>query len=147
MPSNYPVDPVKFNEEIKKDLKNNEESKEKESVKTRKVILGDDLGSEKYVSLLSRLDFCNIPYLKEYNVKPFIFGELIFYPPPCGSSINMKDQIRKYTRGGLGFGLSVPLPVNDMLNLHFYNNVAIFNAKSPGDIARASLLEVDIGFF
>ena len=44
-------------------------------------MLGDDLGSEKMIHLLTRLQFTNIPKLKYYGISPYMFGELIFYPP------------------------------------------------------------------
>jgi hypothetical protein len=74
------------------------------------VILGDDLGSELYLTVLGRLEFCDVPVLKNYSIKPFVFAEGIYYPPA-----NAKGK--EYCRGGVGFGVSIPLPVNDMLSL------------------------------
>lgn len=65
MESNKPIDIKKLNE--------------KQDVMT-KVILGDDLGAEMYFNLLSRFEFKQVPYLKQYNIRPFLYAEGIFYP-------------------------------------------------------------------
>lgn len=43
-------------------------------------MIGDDLGSRTYLDLITRLEFTGIPFLKEYNVHPFIHNELMYYP-------------------------------------------------------------------
>ena len=53
--SNEPIDPQDIQESAKK------------AGNSRKVILGDDLGSERYVNLFGKLDFCNIPFLRRYS--------------------------------------------------------------------------------
>ena len=109
------------------------------------MILGDDLGSERYVNFLGKLEFTNIPYLKAYNIKPFIFGELIFYPPYYSQSL--PDALKKYTRGGIGFGFSIPLFIHEMLSIQLYHNAFVFNPIHKGDIARFNIVEIDIGIF
>jgi hypothetical protein len=48
----------------------------------------------------------------------------------------------------MGFGIAFPLPINDMLTIHLYHNAILFNViNNGGDIARANLFEIDIGFF
>lgn len=94
---------------------------------SKKIIIGDDLGSERYLSLLGKLEFLNIPFLRNYGIKPFIFGEIIYYPSFKNKYICMKDEILKNTRGGMGFGIAFPLPINDMLTLHLYHNTVLFN--------------------
>lgn len=58
----------------------------------RRVLLGDDLGVEQYAHLLGRLDFTDVPYLKKYGIKPFVFGEFIFYPPT--NNLGLKSQLQ-----------------------------------------------------
>ena len=126
-PSNEPIDPLSI------------QSSEPKDKTFRKVILGDDLGSEKYLTVLGRLEFSDVPMLKNYSIKPFIFAEGIYYPPAASYG-------REYCRGGIGFGVSIPLPVNDMLSLQIYQNALIYN-PNKGDIARTSAFEIEIGFF
>lgn len=57
------------------------QSKDPKDKHTRKVILGDDLGSERNLTLMGRLEFTDIPWLRDHSIKPFIFGEYVFYPP------------------------------------------------------------------
>ena len=57
------------------------QSKEPKDKNTRKVILGDDLGSERNLTFMGRLEFSGIPWLRDHSIKPFIFGEYVFYPP------------------------------------------------------------------
>lgn len=145
--SNRIVDEAEINKDIIKTERQQDPQSQSDTC-LRKVIMGDDLGSERYLNLLGRLDFCNIPGLRNYGLKPFIFGELIYYPPCNEKSPTLAASLKRYTRGGFGFGLSVPLPINEMLNLHIYQNIALFNAsKQRGDIARNSMIEVEIGFF
>ena len=60
----------------------------------------------------------------------------------------MKSEIVNNLRGGMGFGIAFPLPINDMLTIHLYHNAILFNViNNGGDIARANLFEIDIGFF
>ena len=68
------------------------------------------MGSEMYLTVLGRLEFTDVPMIKNYGVKPFVFAEGVYYPPAGKNG-------REYCRGGLGFGVSIPLPVNDMLSL------------------------------
>lgn len=103
------------------------------------------MGSERYLSFLGKVEFTDIPYLKAYNVKPFIFGELIYYPPYYSQAI--PDSVKKYTRGGIGFGISIPLPIHEMLSIQLYHNAYVFNPLNKKDIARYGTLEIDIGIF
>lgn len=53
---------------------------ETEDPQCQKVILGDDLGSENYFMGSLRFDFVNIPYLRDWNLKTFTYGEAAVYP-------------------------------------------------------------------
>jgi len=44
-------------------------------------VLGNDPGSSFLLNLMTKLEFTDIPYLRKYKVRPFIFGEVICYPP------------------------------------------------------------------
>ena len=67
------------------------------------------------------------------------------YPPYSRNSgpINLKN----YTRGGIGYGISIPFPIGENLKINLYQNALIFNAKNDGDVARTKLLEFEIGLF
>ena len=123
----------------------------KKENKNGQVIIGDDLGSECYFHLLTKLIYNNVYLLKEWGIKPFIFNEIIYYP-----SAFKRNQFLKDVRIGLGIGLSMSLPINQFLNLHIYNNLFVFglghekNGKkiaSFSDIIRAGTFEIEIGLF
>ena len=113
---------------------------------SRRIILGDDLGAERYINASARFDFADVPFLSKYGIKPFVFGEYIFYPPSTFEG-SLSEQIRKFSRGGLGFGLSIPLPIGDNLSIQIYHNALLFNPLNKGDIARTGLINLDFGFF
>ena len=91
--------------------------------------MGDDLGSNYYINLLSQLEFTNIPYLKNYSISPYIYAEATFYPPHDASSkMDKIAELKRYTRGGTGFGMKIPISAIGA-NLHFWHNLATFNTK------------------
>jgi len=102
--SNQKQDPQKF-----------EDNATKPST-AKKVLLGDDLGAEAYAHGSMRLDFTDVPYLNKYGIRPFVFGELIYYPPYYAQGA-MSQRIKQHTRGGIGFGIAIPLPVGDNINI------------------------------
>lgn len=110
-------------------------------------MLGDDLGAERYINSIARIDFTNVPYLKKYGVKPFVFGEYVFYPPAFSNVTDLREQIKTYSRGGIGFGIAIPLPIGDNLSIQIYHNAMIFNQRNKGDIGRASWINFDFGFY
>ena len=121
---------------------------EGEAPKTQKVIedfvLGNDPGASFLFNLMAKLEFIDIPYLRKYKVRPFIFGEMVCYPPYSrGSSLNLKQN----TRGGIGYGISIPFPINENMNMSFYQNLLLFNTNNKGDVARTKMLEFEIGLF
>lgn len=92
-------------------------------------MIGDDLGAEKYISLQSQLEFKNIPILKNYNMSPFVYGEATFYPPHDASAkMNTMAELKRYTRGGIGYGIKIPVPGMGA-NFHFWYNIATFNTS------------------
>ena len=105
-----------------------------------KVVMGDDMGCEQYAYLGGRLDFLNIPFIRQAGVKLFSQAELIYYPPQKKSTLNAIDDIRVT----LGFGISMPL--NEMINFGLFYNAANFGSK-VGDIERSSLINFQFNFF
>ena len=104
-------------------------------------MMGDDLGSKYYINLLSQLEFTNIPYLKNYSISPYIYAEATFYPPydaflshyssqrhNASSKMDKITELKRYTRGGTGFGMKIPISAIGA-NLHFWHNLATFNTK------------------
>ena len=84
------------------------------------------------------------------GIRPYLFGEYIFYPPFSKETQNMKfsNLLKKYSRGGIGYGFVVPLTaISEHFNLHIYQNVLVFNADNRGDVARTGYFEFEIGLF
>jgi len=50
-------------------------------------------------------------------------------------------------RGGIGYGISVPFPINENLSINLYQNLLVFNANKKGDVSRTKMLEFEIGLF
>ena len=92
---------------------------------------------------MSKIELTDVPYLRKYKIWPFIFGEMICYPPYSRTSGAL--DLKKNTRGGIGFGISFPFPINEGLRLNFYQNALIFNANNAGDVSRTRMLEFEIG--
>ena len=93
----------------------------------RRVILGDDLGSERYSTLVAKLDFCNVPFLKEYHIKPCVFAEYIFYPHHKNEG-SLGEQLKQYSKLGVGFGFSVNLNLSAIdFSLILYHNILTLN--------------------
>lgn len=46
----------------------------------KKIVIGDDLGSETYLLAHARLEFLSLPLLKTYGLRTFLYGECAFYP-------------------------------------------------------------------
>jgi hypothetical protein len=51
-------------------------------------MVGDDLGSEQYALIQSRLEFTDLPYLRTVGLKTFLYGEAAFYPSLKSSGAN-----------------------------------------------------------
>ena len=68
------------------------------------------------------------------------------YYPPFGPK-NTLQSLKQNTRGGVGFGISIPIPVDENLRINFYHNAFIFNANNKGDVSRTKMVEVEFGMF
>jgi hypothetical protein len=66
--------------EIPREGNNNQNTPDRKLIE-EDFVLGDDPGSSFLVNLLTRLEFTDIPFLRKYKVRPFIFGEMVCYPP------------------------------------------------------------------
>lgn len=53
---------------------------EDSSEKYERKVVGDDLGSESYAAATLRLDFIDIPYIRDIGVKTFLYTDIVFYP-------------------------------------------------------------------
>jgi hypothetical protein len=58
------------------------------------VRIGDDLGVEKYMYLGARLDFINIPYLRDFNVRLYSAAEAIWYPKLTQKDLNLSQSFK-----------------------------------------------------
>ena len=95
--------------------------------------MGDDLGSDTLLYTGLRLDYCNLPYLKDVGVKLYSSAEAAYYPTFNKPSPNpLKD-----VRGSLGFGINLKL--NEIINVGLHYNAANFNTKA-GDIERQAYI-------
>ena len=113
------------------------------TVTSEDFVLGNDPGSSFLLNLMSKIELTDVHYLRKYKIWPFIFAEMICYPPYSRTSTTL--DLKKNTRGGIGFGISIPLPINESLRLNFYQNALIFNANNAGDVSRTRMLEFEIG--
>ena len=104
-----------------------------------KVVLGDDMGCDRFAYLGARLDFLNIPYLEQAGVRTYSQAELIYYPP-----YKSQGGVRADLRGSVGFGISMPL--SSMINFGLYYNAANFGSK-VGDVEKSSIINFTFNFF
>eukprot|EP00347_Sterkiella_histriomuscorum_P010486 403376097 len=109
----------------------------------KKKIVGDDLGSENYLLLQGRLEFLNIPYIRDIGMRAFTFGEAAIYPSLINQD-KVLERIGNSTRLSAGFGLA--FPINPQVSIMLYYNALNFNCQK-GDYARKSYINVSIGFF
>ena len=129
-PPNLKVDPVEFQKE------------EKVPKGEARVLIGDNLGSDKYFSTLACFHFTSVPHLMDYGIKPFIFTELNFYPP-YRSSDTLLQQFKNHTRGGAGFGLSFAIQQRFNFNIYY----KLLAAHRKGDIIKGGYLNFELSFF
>jgi hypothetical protein len=57
-----------------------EDLEEEVSGNYERRVVGDDLGSENYGAATLRLDFIDIPYMRDIGMKTFLYGEMLLYP-------------------------------------------------------------------
>lgn len=94
------------------------------------IIIGDDLGVSRFVYCNARLDFINIPYIKEIGARIFTSAEVCYYPKGTEKPVES-------LRGSLGFGIN--LPINEMIALGLFYNFYNFGSR-VGDIERTSYI-------
>ena len=93
--------------------------------------MGDDLGTTKYLYACARLNYNNIPILKDAGARLFSAVEVAYYPSGPTEPIRNLTNIR----GSVGFGANLPL--NDMISIALYHNFGNFGSRL-GDIERTS---------
>lgn len=91
----------------------------------------------------ARLEFINIPLLRDYGLKPYLGYELAYYPSLI-RNFSVKS-LWKDTRHSVGFGLAIPL--NNMIDLLIFYNALNFNSKRGIDFERRGLININLGFF
>jgi len=123
---------IEWSEQEKKDEEHNLQRG------VHRVIMGDDLGCEQFAYFGTRLDFLNVPYLKDIYGKFYSQAELIYYP--SDGTADLLSNIR----GSLGFGVS--WRINEMINFAMYYNAVNFNSK-VGDIERSNVISFTFNFF
>lgn len=92
--------------------------------------LGDDLGASKTFAQTLRLEFMNIPFLRNLNSSVFAYLRYAYYPDflrETKANTSFTHSILKYTRISYGLGISFRVP-NDF-SLLFYYNFANFNHR------------------
>ena len=94
-------------DEEEKDKKEAEEappqSTQNKPYQLREATMGDDLGSSRYLQAGARLDFTNIPYIKNvFNAKLYSSAETTYYPSFSKPSQNPLHDVR----GSLGLGIN-----------------------------------------
>jgi len=131
--------------EASSDDKKKEAEKPKEEQKAsefEKVFIGDDLGSDRYLAANVRLDFLDIPFLRDIHLKTFLYGDIAYYPSSFAGgqrSLNLLENTRLST----GFGLALPLGVTNLL---LYFNTMNFNVKKGIDYEKEGFISFNLGF-
>ncbi|CDW88002.1 UNKNOWN [Stylonychia lemnae] len=116
-----------------------------ESSNYKKKITGDDLGSNYYSLIQTRLEFLDIPFLNSFGMKTFTYLEAAFYPQnQIGQEMNIAKQLMKFTRFSAGFGFSMPM--NQQISILLFYNAFNFNSQK-GDFERKGFININIGFF
>lgn len=101
--------------------------KGKKAKKQKKLTIGDDLGSQNYFLSSARLEFLNIPVLKDINgLRVFSYAEMAFYPSLKVKGLFNSKTIKDNTRLSAGFGLCIP--INPMISILLYYNALNFNS-------------------
>jgi hypothetical protein len=104
------------------------------------------LGSLNYLLTSARLEFLNIPLLKDLNnLRTFTYAELAFYPSLKAKGLLDTRTLKENTRLSAGFGLCIP--INPMISILLYYNALNFNTQKCGDHERRGFLNFNIGFF
>lgn len=62
------------------------------------VVLGDDLGVNKFLYVNARLDYLNVPFVRDIGARLFSVAELGLYPKENGA-----------LKGSVGFGVNLPI--------------------------------------
>lgn len=62
------------------------------------VVLGDDLGVNKFLYVNARLDYLNVPFVRDIGARLFSVTELGLYPKDNGA-----------LKGSVGFGVNLPI--------------------------------------
>lgn len=91
-----------------------------------------------------RLEYTNVPFLRNYGAKTFTYLEAAFYPSYHTKVRSLGDFV-KNTRLSMGFGIAIP--INPMINILIYYNTLNLNSNKKGDIERTNLININLGFF
>jgi hypothetical protein len=100
------------------------------------MFTGDDLGANLYLAHNLRLEFANIPFLRDANARAVIYMDNSFYPMAGLKEETWMQMIKKSTRTSYGMGVGIPIGENLSVGLLF--NLASFNAQK-GDFERYGL--------
>jgi hypothetical protein len=103
------------------------------------------LGSLNYMMSQVRLEFLDIPLIKNINLRTFIYGELALYPSMRTVGMPLPVILKDSTRISAGFGFSIP--INPMISILLYYNSLNFNTSRKGDHERTGYINLNIGFF
>ena len=113
--------------EVESEASDNEEAPKRGAKKVKKIAMGDDLGSMNYMMGSARLEFLNIPLIKDLNnLRAFTYAELAFYPSLKIKGLLDPKIIKDNTRLSAGFGLCIP--INPMISILLYYNALNFNS-------------------
>jgi hypothetical protein len=100
------------------------------TIKSNQFIVGDDLGSDRFVSNQIRVEFSDIPFIKDIGLKAIWYLDLCYYPH-FKHETNIFQNILDFTRISHGFG--VTYPVSPILSIMIYFNAGNFNARHGDD--------------
>ncbi|TNV80343.1 hypothetical protein FGO68_gene16447 [Halteria grandinella] len=138
--SNVPKDSIEEvlgqQEQKQEDGEDDEEQKEtrgRERPKRERDLMGDDLGSLNYLQTQLRLEFMDIPLIRNINLRTFTYLELACYP-----HLNTKltpQSLMQSSRISLGYGFLL------------YYNACNWGTQKGADHERRGYINVNFGFF
>lgn len=109
------------------------------NIKPGQQIINDDMGAYSFIHNQIRLEFDNIPFIKDLGLKAMWYLDTIFYKPEVSRQAINEDQthntlistISEHTRISHGIGISYAL--SPIISIALYYNIGNLNAKKGDD--------------
>lgn len=109
------------------------------NTKPEQEVINDNLGCHKYIGNQFRLEFFNIPGLRDLNLKAMWYCDAIYYPQEKYEKGNIIQSVLDYTR--ISHGIGINYAISPLLSLSLYYNIGNFNV-SKGDDALTGCIGI-----